>query len=301
MNGLSFYNCTLPKLTNLPTALVDTPGRSQTIISHKQLVDKLGNATEEKNCLQLTLWKVQRIPKPQYQIGLTGMALPFEPLTLTFENVQYFADTPKVFQRKRLQLLQDFTGAFRPGILTALMGVSGAGKTTPDGCFFWKKDWWHYRTRDQRWRLILVKRGGQIMYSGELGQHSSKLIEYFEGISGVPKIKENYNPARWMLEVTNLSMEAQLGLDFAHLYKESHLCRESTELVRELSLPTHDSKQLHISTRFSQNGWEQFKACLWKQRLTCWRCPNYNLVRLAFVTVSSLLLGAVLWQKGQKM
>ena len=30
----------------------------------------------------------------------------------------------------RLQLLQDVSGAFRPGILTALVGVTGAGKTT---------------------------------------------------------------------------------------------------------------------------------------------------------------------------
>lgn len=30
----------------------------------------------------------------------------------------------------KLQLLQEVTGAFRPGILTTLMGVSGAGKTT---------------------------------------------------------------------------------------------------------------------------------------------------------------------------
>jgi ABC-type multidrug transport system ATPase subunit len=30
----------------------------------------------------------------------------------------------------KLQLLQEVTGAFRPGVLTALMGVSGAGKTT---------------------------------------------------------------------------------------------------------------------------------------------------------------------------
>jgi ABC-type multidrug transport system ATPase subunit len=29
-----------------------------------------------------------------------------------------------------LQLLQDVSGAFRPGTLTALVGVSGAGKTT---------------------------------------------------------------------------------------------------------------------------------------------------------------------------
>lgn len=34
------------------------------------------------------------------------------------------------FTQKRLNLLRDITGAFRPGVLTALMGVSGAGKTT---------------------------------------------------------------------------------------------------------------------------------------------------------------------------
>ena len=34
------------------------------------------------------------------------------------------------FPEKRIQLLQDIAGVFRPGILTALMGVSGAGKTT---------------------------------------------------------------------------------------------------------------------------------------------------------------------------
>ncbi|PKI41929.1 hypothetical protein CRG98_037679 [Punica granatum] len=63
------------------------------------------------------------------------MVLPFEPITLTFENVHYFVDTPKKlrdqgFPEKRLQLLRDITGAFRPGVLTALMGASGAGKTT---------------------------------------------------------------------------------------------------------------------------------------------------------------------------
>lgn len=30
----------------------------------------------------------------------------------------------------KLQLLHELTGSFRPGVLTALMGVSGAGKTT---------------------------------------------------------------------------------------------------------------------------------------------------------------------------
>ncbi|KAJ4849436.1 hypothetical protein Tsubulata_041601 [Turnera subulata] len=149
--------------------------------------------------------------------------------------------------------------------------------------------------------LILMKRGGQVIYSGELGQHSSKLIEYFESIPGVPKIKENYNPGTWMLDITNPSAEALLGLDFARLYQESHLFRENEELVNKLRTPPEGSKELQFSTRFPQNGWQQFKACLWKQTLSYWRSPNYNLARFAFVTASSLIFGALLWQKGQKI
>lgn len=33
-------------------------------------------------------------------------------------------------EENRLQLLRNVSGAFRPGVLTALVGVSGAGKTT---------------------------------------------------------------------------------------------------------------------------------------------------------------------------
>ncbi|KAJ0755161.1 putative ABC transporter, P-loop containing nucleoside triphosphate hydrolase [Helianthus annuus] len=63
------------------------------------------------------------------------MVLPFEPLTITFQDLQYYVEPPLEmrehgFTGKRLQLLRDITGAFRPGVLTALMGVSGAGKTT---------------------------------------------------------------------------------------------------------------------------------------------------------------------------
>ncbi|TXG63220.1 hypothetical protein EZV62_010214 [Acer yangbiense] len=110
------------------------PGSSQTVISHEQLSyfkgrDNLSNVTGEKELCSID------ILESAVETKTTGMLLPFEPITLTFENVHYFVDTPKKlrdqgFPEKRLQLLQDITGAFRPGILTALMGVSGAGKTT---------------------------------------------------------------------------------------------------------------------------------------------------------------------------
>ncbi|GJN40387.1 hypothetical protein PR202_gb29594 [Eleusine coracana subsp. coracana] len=64
-----------------------------------------------------------------------SVTLPFQPLSLCFNHVNYYVDMPaemkeQGFTESRLQLLSDISGAFRPGVLTALVGVSGAGKTT---------------------------------------------------------------------------------------------------------------------------------------------------------------------------
>ncbi|XP_060181741.1 pleiotropic drug resistance protein 1 [Lycium barbarum] len=64
-----------------------------------------------------------------------GMVLPFEPHSITFDEVVYSVDMPPEMREQgtgdnRLVLLKSVSGAFRPGVLTALMGVSGAGKTT---------------------------------------------------------------------------------------------------------------------------------------------------------------------------
>lgn len=67
--------------------------------------------------------------------------------------------------------------------------------------------------------LILLKVGGHVIYSGPLGQDSSSVREYFKAISGVQKIRNNYNPATWTLEITSRSAEAQLYVDFAQVYK----------------------------------------------------------------------------------
>jgi ABC-type multidrug transport system ATPase subunit len=100
--------------------------------------------------------------------------------------------------------------------------------------------------------LLLMKRGGQVIYFGPLGRNSQKIIEYFEvidlpicfsstnssykhqnspsdpiltlqAIRGVPRIKEKYNPATWMLEVSSMAAEVRLGMDFAEHYKSSSL------------------------------------------------------------------------------
>ena len=48
-------------------------------------------------------------------------------------------------------------------------------------------------------------------------------FHFIQEIQGVSKIKDGYNPATWMLEVTTISQEQILGVDFSDIYKKSEL------------------------------------------------------------------------------
>ncbi|XP_077218109.1 ABC transporter G family member 42-like [Tasmannia lanceolata] len=380
-----------------------------------------------------------------------GMVLPFTPLAMSFDDVNYYVDMPAEMKAQgvnedRLQLLRGVTGAFRPGVLTALMGVSGAGKTTLMDVLAGRKTGGYIEgdirisgfpkvqetfarisgyceqtdihspqvtvresliysaflrlpkevenedkmvfvdevmelveldnlkdamvglpgvtglSTEQRKRLtiavelvanpsiifmdeptsgldaraaaivmrtvrntvdtgrtvvctihqpsidifeafdelLLMKRGGQIIYSGPLGRNSNKIIEYFEEIPGVPKIKEKYNPATWMLEASSISAEVRLRMDFAEYYQSSPLYQRNKALVKELSTPAPGAKDLYFPTKYSQSPLGQFKSCIWKQWWTYWRSPDYNLVRFFFTLVAALLLGTIFWKVGSK-
>ncbi|RVW28721.1 ABC transporter G family member 40 [Vitis vinifera] len=145
--------------------------------------------------------------------------------------------------------------------------------------------------------LLLLKRGGQEIYVGPLGRHSSHLIKYFEGIEGVSKIKDGYNPATWMLEVTTSAQELILGVDFTEIYKTQTI-QENKDLLKELSQPTPGSKDLYFPTQYSQSFFTQCMACLWKQRWSYWRNPPYTAVRFFFTTFIALMFGTMFWDLG---
>ncbi|KAL1802933.1 hypothetical protein ACET3Z_031580 [Daucus carota] len=146
--------------------------------------------------------------------------------------------------------------------------------------------------------LILLKSGGEEIYVGPLGHQSSDLIEYFEAINGVPKIKDGYNPATWMLDVTSKGQEEALGVKFAEVYKKSELYRKNKESIEAISKPIPGSQDLQFATQYSQSFFTQCIACLWKQHWSYWRNTNYSAIRILFAIFTGLLFGTIFWNVG---
>lgn len=49
-------------------------------------------------------------------------------------------------------------------------------------------------------RLLLLQKGGEVVYQGDLGENCSTVLGYFEHQSGT-KMAQGANPAEWILEV----------------------------------------------------------------------------------------------------
>jgi hypothetical protein len=151
-----------------------------------------------------------------------------------------------------------------------------------------------------------------------------------QAIPGVPNLKEGYNPATWMLEVSSAAVEAQNNTDFAEIYANSelyryvecifipifknpvcllklvlHFCRylfrSIQELIKELSTPLPGSKDLHFPTKYSQSFPTQCKACFWKQHWSYWRNSQYNAIRFFVTIVIGVLFGVIFWGKGDQL
>ncbi|KAK8936592.1 Pleiotropic drug resistance protein 3 [Platanthera zijinensis] len=103
--------------------------KSQSIISQEILKEKQANITGSENMIRTNNVDAES------KLNKKWTVLPFTPLSITFDNIRYSVDMPQEMkaqgvQGERLELLKGVSGYFRPGVLTALMGVSGAGKTT---------------------------------------------------------------------------------------------------------------------------------------------------------------------------
>ncbi|XP_026404553.1 ABC transporter G family member 32-like [Papaver somniferum] len=110
-------------------------GRRRAVVSKEQLLNKDFIGREERSIIQLREFLEHSGSLSGNLKNQRGMVLPFQPLSMSFSNINYYVDVPLELRQQgileeKLQLLYNVTGAFCPGVLTALVGVSGAGKTT---------------------------------------------------------------------------------------------------------------------------------------------------------------------------
>ncbi|KAE9604446.1 putative sulfate-transporting ATPase [Lupinus albus] len=147
-------------------------------------------------------------------------------------------------------------------------------------------------------QLFLLTRGGEEIYNGPIGPQSRYLVDYFQRISQVSRIRDGYNPATWALEVTTRAQEDLLDVKFADIYKNSDLYRKNIDLLRELSNPPRDSQDLHFPSKYSQTYLNQLKACAWKINKSYWRNTSYNSVRLLLCVTMAIMFGVLFLHLG---
>ncbi|KAJ4837586.1 hypothetical protein Tsubulata_009692 [Turnera subulata] len=315
-------------------------GRQQAVVSKEELQERDKRRKGENVVIELREYLQHSGSVNGKYFKQRGMVLPFQPLSMSFSDINYFVDVPVAFVEEVMELVE-----LTPlrGALVGLPGVDGLSTeqrkrltiavelvANPSIVFMDEPTSGldaraaaivmrtvrnivntgrtivctiHQPSIDifeSFDELLFMKRGGEVIYAGPLGAKSCELIKYFEAVQGVPKIRPGYNPAAWMLEVTSSAQENRLGVDFAEIYRKSNLFQRNKELVDSLSKPNSNAKELSFATKYSQSFFEQFLACLWKQNLSYWRNPQYTAVRFFYTVVISLMLGTICWRFGSK-
>ncbi|GAB9473803.1 hypothetical protein Gpo141_00010950 [Globisporangium polare] len=153
-------------------------------------------------------------------------------------------------------------------------------------------------------RLLLLKRGGETVFNGNLGPNCANLIAYFEAIPGIQKLPAGYNPATWMLECIGAGVTTGIGgqqeTDFVGAFKQSETKKTlDTEMDRDGVLaPAAGVGALSYDHKFAANAQTQMVFLLKRFTQMYWRTPSYNLTRIVISVILSVLFG-IIYLKGQ--
>ena len=143
--------------------------------------------------------------------------------------------------------------------------------------------------------LLLLKRGGKVVYHGELGSASKTLISYFES-KGAPRCEPGENPANWMLRIMSLESMGDLAATFADSEEFAALSNELGQ-IKENRNPDDEIK---FETEYAVSGARRRQLVNRRLRTIYWRSPTYNLVRMTVSIVIAFILGSVFildWDK----
>ncbi|KIJ14869.1 hypothetical protein PAXINDRAFT_169539 [Paxillus involutus ATCC 200175] len=143
-------------------------------------------------------------------------------------------------------------------------------------------------------RLLLLRKGGQTVYFGDIGEGSSTLLEYFER-NGGPHCDPDANPAEYMLDVIGAGATAVSSTDWYQVWKSSP---EASELDLEIERihvegrarpPLASGSEIH--SEFATSWITQFFALTKRGFESYWRNPTYILAKLILSVAGGLLVG----------
>lgn len=142
-------------------------------------------------------------------------------------------------------------------------------------------------------RLLLLQRGGQVVYNGPVGKEGSHVIKYFAERGA--QCPDGINPAEFMLDAIGAGSQPRMGSkDWAHHYRESQMHQDNLREIEKINregqaLPPIEAR----STEYAAPWFYQFKVVLWRTLLSTWRQPSYQYTRLVQHLVFALLTGLI--------
>jgi ABC-type multidrug transport system ATPase subunit/ABC-type multidrug transport system permease subunit len=144
-------------------------------------------------------------------------------------------------------------------------------------------------------KLLLLKRGGQTVYFGDLGKRARTMVGYFEAIPGVRPLPEGYNPATWMLECIGAGVNHlhDNPVDFVDQFNSSETKRAMDADLAAVSVPAPGSSELVFGKKRAASSWTQMTALVGRFMNLYWRTPSYNLTRFAIAPLMGLLFGLI--------
>ena len=143
-------------------------------------------------------------------------------------------------------------------------------------------------------RLLLLKRGGETIYFGDLGKDSCELIQYLERYEATPKIQPGENPATWMLTTIGAGSAAtSRQFDYAGSYRSSTQHRECLSAIDKIISRKSDENKVSYAYTFAAFRKTQAIAVFRRTFKIYFRSPSYNVVRLMVSGCVALLFSSV--------
>jgi ABC-type multidrug transport system ATPase subunit len=112
--------------------------------------------------------------------------------------------------------------------------------------------------------LLLLKRGGETVFYGELGDESCKLIEYLERYDATQKIQPGENPATWMLTTIGAGSAStdKKPFDYAGSYAQSKLHAKCLELIDKICAGATDDNRVSFPSKYATSRGKQARAVM---------------------------------------